>query len=279
MRYYVKSNELYHHGIHGQKWGVRHGPPYPLDDTTSRDIRRQNSDKKHLTKKQKELIVKGALVTAAVLTVVGLKYLEHKSNILNPLAMTIYEFGEKVPLDKLSSVSETISKKTTLQRISSTPVEDYVNKGKRLYASFTKRDNAIYKSVMPTFIKEWNKNGVLEVSSDKAYVHKLKLRRDIKVASELDVAKAYMKVNKVNVIDKGRYIQFMEGLVKRDKPLNDEFASILKSEGYDGMYDYHDIDNGLAKKPLILFDASELIESASSHELKAIEKFINLVTG
>lgn len=22
---------LYHHGIDGQKWGVRHGPPYPLD--------------------------------------------------------------------------------------------------------------------------------------------------------------------------------------------------------------------------------------------------------
>lgn len=25
------QNELYHHGIDGQKWGVRHGPPYPLD--------------------------------------------------------------------------------------------------------------------------------------------------------------------------------------------------------------------------------------------------------
>lgn len=25
--------ELYHHGIKGQQWGVRHGPPYPLDGT------------------------------------------------------------------------------------------------------------------------------------------------------------------------------------------------------------------------------------------------------
>ena len=25
-----KSDELYHHGIFGQKWGRRHGPPYPL---------------------------------------------------------------------------------------------------------------------------------------------------------------------------------------------------------------------------------------------------------
>lgn len=27
----VRSNELYHHGILGQRWGTRNGPPYPLD--------------------------------------------------------------------------------------------------------------------------------------------------------------------------------------------------------------------------------------------------------
>lgn len=29
--YICHSNELYHHGIKGQKWGKRNGPPYPLD--------------------------------------------------------------------------------------------------------------------------------------------------------------------------------------------------------------------------------------------------------
>lgn len=28
---YTESYELYHHGKKGQKWGVRNGPPYPLD--------------------------------------------------------------------------------------------------------------------------------------------------------------------------------------------------------------------------------------------------------
>lgn len=27
----VYSDELCHHGIKGQKWGVKNGPPYPLD--------------------------------------------------------------------------------------------------------------------------------------------------------------------------------------------------------------------------------------------------------
>ena len=28
----LKQNELQHHGIKGQKWGVRNGPPYPIED-------------------------------------------------------------------------------------------------------------------------------------------------------------------------------------------------------------------------------------------------------
>jgi len=31
MWQYHRYSELYHHGIKGQKWGVRNGPPYPLD--------------------------------------------------------------------------------------------------------------------------------------------------------------------------------------------------------------------------------------------------------
>lgn len=31
------SSELAHHGVEGQKWGVRNGPPYPIDRSAKRD--------------------------------------------------------------------------------------------------------------------------------------------------------------------------------------------------------------------------------------------------
>lgn len=38
---YPYPNELFHHGVGGQKWGVRHGPPYPLyeGDGNSKAVR------------------------------------------------------------------------------------------------------------------------------------------------------------------------------------------------------------------------------------------------
>lgn len=35
---------LSHHGIKNQRWGVRHGPPYPLDDRESRRIQKRRGD-------------------------------------------------------------------------------------------------------------------------------------------------------------------------------------------------------------------------------------------
>lgn len=39
----LSSNELYHHGVQGQKWGVRNGPPYPIEDKILRKGERLNS--------------------------------------------------------------------------------------------------------------------------------------------------------------------------------------------------------------------------------------------
>lgn len=89
---------LYHHGILGQRWGRKNGPPYPLDasdhsksekiagwrksinksssglsskNRTNKDIQESSGHKIHLTKAQKKAIIIGAGVAAAGLVVYG----------------------------------------------------------------------------------------------------------------------------------------------------------------------------------------------------------------
>ena len=57
----IYKNELYHHGIEGQKWGVRNGPPYPLDRDIKESVYQAKSSaksalvaKNHIKKLQQE---------------------------------------------------------------------------------------------------------------------------------------------------------------------------------------------------------------------------------
>lgn len=40
------SNELNHHGVLGQKWGKKNGPPYPLDVSGKAAVKRQRKESK-----------------------------------------------------------------------------------------------------------------------------------------------------------------------------------------------------------------------------------------
>lgn len=39
------QNELYHHGIKGQRWGIQNGPPYPLNSPMSESKARKCAKK------------------------------------------------------------------------------------------------------------------------------------------------------------------------------------------------------------------------------------------
>lgn len=55
MEWYAKRDDsLEHHGIDGQKWGIRNGPPYPLDSKKAERIKRrlEKKDTKWAHKKE-----------------------------------------------------------------------------------------------------------------------------------------------------------------------------------------------------------------------------------
>lgn len=266
---------LAHHGIKGQKWGVKNGPPYPLDESQQSP----SEQKKGLTDKQKKVMATGVIATTAILATVGTVYYIKKSDVVNPLAYANMTTAA-IDLTKVSNAETVLSKDTKLQRISSKSVEEYEKDGKSIYAAYLHRDKAIYKEQIPRYIKQWKREGI--VGEKTAYVHKMKLKRDIRIASEKAVMEAYMKVNDVNEVKQAYFINAMTGLVDRNNEMSKKLIAELKSKGYDGLIDYNDAgvgtSKGLTKAPLFIFNPGEVIESSKSHKLGAVEKFINVLT-
>lgn len=115
------TNELYHHGILGQRWGKRNGPPYPLGapdhsvserkagwkmslDKTKKERYNSERDKEktadpekkkfHLSDKQKRAVKIGAAAAATALAAYGI-YKLSRSGKLNDLADKGREFVGK----------------------------------------------------------------------------------------------------------------------------------------------------------------------------------------
>ena len=110
----TRTDELCHHGIQGQKWGKRNGPPYPLDyESHSSAEKKKNpkskisgdnqndSSKEHkgLTSRQKKLIVAGtAFVATAAISGIAIHELKKygHSNISNNILIGGL-YNKKVP--------------------------------------------------------------------------------------------------------------------------------------------------------------------------------------
>ena len=114
------ETSLSHHGIKGQKHGVRNGPPYPLDYSKLSSEEREHA--------KKEAIGRGDIKEADA----NVKYFSN-----DEIQNTINRYLKKAELHKMSSADIKDGKKI---------IEDLIDKGNR-FVRFTNMGIAVYNNV------------------------------------------------------------------------------------------------------------------------------------
>lgn len=113
------KEELYHHGILGQKWGKKNGPPYPLDgDSHSRS---EKAEEEKLKEKRKDDKKKSKNMSISDLSDEDLRRkisrleLERKySDLLKPDQKPKINRGKKFVTDVLENAGKNIATQATV---------------------------------------------------------------------------------------------------------------------------------------------------------------------
>lgn len=265
------STYLIHHGIKGMKWGVRHGPPYPIENKKVTRSYSKSSDKKHhLTDKQKRIIKIGAAVALSGIAAYG-AYKLYQTYGPRPNYVGIRDFGLNIPLaDTIKDYSDksiTLKPGTKLQRISRYKNPDYALLG-HTYVSYLFNDNVHYKTGL---------NQEMIWRSPSTYVHNIKTKEAIKVPSTKYVASVYHELFP-SAQDQNFRTTMMLGFLNRPTKgdlvaeVSRDRAKALKKEllnrGYNAIIDIEDAPGRTA--PLIILDTS-IFGSDSVHKLGKLE--------
>ena len=161
-------DELYHHGIKGQKWGVKNGPPYPLDKGRKQTKYGFKGNGGTLARK----IEKAAL--ASMTATAGLSF---------PLAIPI-AIGASARSESYQPGETTdkhyIKKGTKMYRVSSVDKENNVGE---TYVTYNPVDRAFYRA----YIKSKN-------PGQKVYETTFKANQDLVVPSQKELAEVQKKV-------------------------------------------------------------------------------------
>ena len=277
------TDVLMHHGIKGQKWGVRRFQNPDGTYTPEGKVRRNESlgttvknKWNGLSDKQKTAIKVGAAAVTAALVTYG-AYKVYKNGGISPkfYGAKMYPRSDALSktLNDYSDNSVVLKSGTVLQRVSREAFEDLASKG-QTYVSYAFRDNMGYKYGLPRELIWGQKD---------AFVHKMTSNKEIKAPSSRELASIYLEMFP-NSSDQSFRTTIQNGFIDRDysdDPVMNAIsknANQLKNElikrGYNAIIDMEDASKKGSIAPLILFNPGDIISSDSSHKLGSVETMV-----
>lgn len=229
-----QNDWLSHHGISGQRWGVQNGPPYPLSSATHKAVLKKGKKVQSMSMDKPKDPDKGMYVSFTF----GDKkfYKETMPEYYKTLGAkvsykNIYTLTEDLVVPNEQTVKDTLEKLILNDKIDTSKME------KILEESFTE-----------TKVKQLQKKRALGLDSDAPLYNVFRDyidRRDFKgLCHDPDFLAWY-----------GFRYYAVANLWSERGPLE----NALKEQGYNGMFDYEDINFHGTKKPVIIFDASKTL--------------------
>lgn len=302
--YILIDGTLYHHGILGQKWGKRNGPPYPLKESKHSKAEKDAQN----NRVSKETLKKVLLGTAIFAGVGGAIYLGTKYNALSK----ILEFNKSKGIGKVDDIddyldkykneinnivdesldetTQIITEGTILHRIDIDNKFDSEQIGDHLYVTNNNLDNDAYKVFFKAKIKDVDRIDTT-----------LKLTEDLRIPSDTKAKQIFEKVFNDNDYQEKMIETYMKALEKRQPEifknnpsyaraqairiiigdsfksginsihLNGEDGKILikayKDAGYNAVKDYYD-KGTLSDNSLIIFDPANKLEKIGEKYVK-----------
>ena len=277
----VYNNRLYHHGIKGMKWGVRryqnkNGSLTPAGKKRYNESPTNNGKK--LTRQQKlEQKYREAGLTKEQAYAASVKRARAEKIALAAAGITVAACAAFIASKEISrGIDQVVKSGETLQRI------EMKNTNGKLhdvfYAASGKHDKQRYYNLL---------GNLRQTQTGEAYVMKLKVNKDVKVASQKKAQSVFENLYKNNPtfrqraswfgIGSGRqgYERFNQLLVDptfKQIGMDKDFYSRLKAAGYGAIQDINDMKfSGYhAHNPLIFFDnASKNITTESFKKIES----------
>lgn len=284
-----------HHGIKGMHWGVRRyqnpdgsytklgkqhrSQQEPSITESEKQSSKSISDKtlKFIKDNNKTLLKVGATSAALAIGTYGATklYSNYRKAGQEPSDYRSYGLSEPLGdhIDDYSPKGVTYKAGQKLQRVSASAIEDFKNKG-FTYVSHLFRDNQFYKS---SFRKEINFSG------DVKFVHTIRPKKDLKIASPRDAAKKFHELYPKATDDAFRRVMhpYHTGYEDDDDPFEkleqsrrEKLVRALQDNGYSGFVDIQDSTRRKISQPVVLFDPDSIVDVTKSRRIGKLETFI-----